>query len=375
MNTTWKSRDTKQFIWPLAGIVIGALAGMNHFYQPNITVEIGIAAWFADMALVLILTTHPIAARVGVLVAGLFLAVPCFLCASPLTRGLLMGCMVLPLVIAVVPLLAPTADFRARFAFLYTWGGTREVKRRARSFDMASLLHFIVATVILAGAVVSVKTIPVTGFWLLVRWFGGGIFAFAFAEMVTASHNFLTALLGLTAPALMQSPHLSTSLSEFWSERWNPGASVVYRIFWFMPLARYNAGLALVAAFLASALFHVLLFYMAIVQWKISLICGAFFLVQPLFIAVERWMKVRCWRPAAGWAWTLAVLAITSPLIVEPALEIIEPSWGAPNQVLGPTIVMLGFVIILNGIYSLGQFAFLPELMPLTALKPKATAL
>src|ERR1044071_3548133 len=38
----WKSRDRKQVIWPVAGIVIGALAGTNPFYQPRIPLEVGI---------------------------------------------------------------------------------------------------------------------------------------------------------------------------------------------------------------------------------------------------------------------------------------------------------------------------------------------
>ena len=61
-------------------------AGTNPFYQPRIPLEAGILAWFADLVLILILSAHPNTARAGVLVAGLFLAVPCFLWASPLSR-------------------------------------------------------------------------------------------------------------------------------------------------------------------------------------------------------------------------------------------------------------------------------------------------
>jgi hypothetical protein len=85
--------------------------------------------------------------------------------------------------------------------------------------------------------------------------------------------------------------------------------------------------------------------------------CGAFFLVQPLFIVAERRMRVRRWLPAAGRAWTLAILTITSPLFVEPALQIIEPSWGAPDTVLTPVIAVLGFVIVMNAFFALGSLA------------------
>jgi hypothetical protein len=67
----------------------------------------------------------------------------------------------------------------------------------------------------------------------------------------------------------------------------------------FAPLARRGIALALFAAFFASAVSHTLLAYMAMVRWKISLVCGAFFVVQPLLILAERRMNVRRW-PTAG---------------------------------------------------------------------------
>jgi hypothetical protein len=118
--------------------------------------------------------------------------------------------------------------------------------------------------------------------------------------------------------------------------------------------------LALFTAFALSGVGHALLAYMALERWKIPLICGAFFLVQLLLIAAERWMNVRRWRPMAGRAWTLAVLAITSPLIVEPALQIVERGWGAPDNVLLPTVAVLGSVIVFSSIISLAALTSRP---------------
>jgi hypothetical protein len=232
------------------------------------------------------------------------------------------------------------------------------VKRRARSFDAVSLLHFIVATLVLAGAAGTVKGVSPSGIGWLARWLAGGIMLLAFAEMTTAGHYFLTALMGISAPALMRSPHRSASLGEFWAERWNPAASaLVFGRFFFAPLARRGVGLALFAAFFASALAHVLLLHMATRRWGMSLMWGAFFLLQPLLIAVERRLKVRRWRPVRRRAWTLATLAITSPLIVEPILQLIEPTWGAPSNVLLPTVRVLALVVFMNGLVSLGSLA------------------
>lgn len=353
-----KSCDRK-FIWPLAGIVLGVLVSMNPFWRPHVTLAVGIAAWFTDVVLVLMFSAHSKTAPVASLVAGLFLAVPSFHHGSPLSRALLMCCMAFPLAIAALPLFGPiTANLRERLTYLFTWLNTREVKRRARTFDVASLIQLIAAIVVLIGGMVSVKAIPAEGSWFLARWLAGGIMIFAFAEMVTASHDFLTALMGLSAPALMRSPYLSTSISEFWTLRWNPAASfLLFRTFFFTPLARRGPAMAMWAAFAASAVGHMLLPYMASGRWDISLMCGAFFLVQPPLIAAERWMNVRRWRPAAARVWTLTALAITSPLFVEPALQIVEPSWGPSNTVLPPTIAVLGSVLGMTVFFSLGSLA------------------
>ena len=366
MNTSWKSPDRKQVIWPVVGIVIGALARTNPFYEPHITLEVGVTAWFVDMVLVLILSCHPFTARVGVLVAGLFMAVPCFLRALPVFRFFLMCGMAFAFAVAALQLFAvPTAGFRGRLAYVFNWLGTREVKRRARCFDAVSLLQLIVATLVLAAATAAVKAVSPSGIWWPARWLAGGILLLSFAEMMTAGHYFLTALMGISAPALMRSPYLSASIREFWAERWNPAASaLVFGKYFFAPLARRGVGLALFAAFLGSAVAHVLLLYLAAGRWGISLMWGTFFLVQPLLIAVERWMNVRRWRPAAGRAWTLTVLAITSPLLVEPALQLIEPSWGTPDKVLLPTIRVLGLVIFVNVFVSLGSLASIRDLTP-----------
>src|SRR5688572_26238864 len=198
-NPSLKLRERKQLIWPVAGIVLGVLVAMNPFYQPRVTLVVGVAAWFVDLALVLVLSAHPVTARVASLVAGVFLAVPGFLQASPLSRGFLMCCMALPLAIAALPLLAsPTAGLRERLTYFFTWLSTREVKRHARSFDSASLLRLIAAAVVLAAAMASVKAVSAAGLGLPLRWLAGGIMILAFAEVVTASHDFMTALMGLS---------------------------------------------------------------------------------------------------------------------------------------------------------------------------------
>ncbi|HEY1790150.1 MAG TPA: MBOAT family protein [Verrucomicrobiae bacterium] len=358
MNANSKSRNRKLFLWPPGAIFLGILfihfLATNPFGKPRIPLPAGVAAWFADMALVFILWAHPLTARIGVILAGLFLAVPCFLQAPPLIRFALMCGMFLPFAIAATPMLAPAiSSYRARLAFLSSWLYTRQLKLRPREFDMVPLFYLLLAAAVCAVAMTAIIKVPASGFWLIVRWLAGAIMLSAFAGMLTAGHNFLTALMGVTAPSLMLSPWLSASVSEFWNKRWNPGMSVLFCKIVYEPLARRNPALALFAAFVLSALMHMAVFYMAMGRWGIALANGAFFLVQPFLILAERWLGVRQWSPAAGRAWTLAVLAIVSPLFVEPALQVVESSWGAQNSGLPPTLVLLVSAIVIEAFFSL----------------------
>jgi hypothetical protein len=170
--------------------------------------------------------------------------------------------------------------------------------------------------------------------------------------MVTAAHRIVTALLGALVPPLFDSPHRSTTLVEYWTKRWNLPASQALHRYIFKPIARYGAEPALFGTFIVSAVGHALLAEVARQNRTAGLMTGAFFLVQPLFIAVERRIGVRKWTSLAGWAWTITVLGISSPLLVEPLVQIVERSWGAGQDVLLPTAAVLGFVIVLTAVTS-----------------------
>jgi hypothetical protein len=95
VNANLKSRNRKQFI------------------------HTGIAAWFADALLVVVLSANPIGARVGVLMAGMFMAIPCFVWTAPLNGLLLAGFMCVPFLAAAGLLIVqPIVGFRARLAHL-----------------------------------------------------------------------------------------------------------------------------------------------------------------------------------------------------------------------------------------------------------------
>jgi hypothetical protein len=93
--------------------------------------------------------------------------------------------------------------------------------------------------------------------------------------------------------------------------------------------------------------------------WRPAAACGAFFLAQPLLIAAERRLRVRRWPTAAGRAWTLGALAVTSPLVVEPVLRMAERVWGAPGDVMVPAAAALGFCMLVSVITGLAALALL----------------
>ena len=346
------------------------IAAASHTAREHIPLWAGIAVWCVEMPLVAILSGRRLGGRVAVLVTGLMLAIPFMVTAPPLSRLLLMCSLALPFAGAVeLMFAAPVGGFRARLGFMGTWN-THQATRRARRFDAVALVQLVAATAVLAGAIAAVKAVPESGLWLAVRWVAGGIGVLAFGEMATAFPNLLTAALGVSVPPFMRSPYRSASVTEFWTRRWNIATSELFHKYFFSPLARHGPGLALFATFAFSALAHTFLADLALGRWRIAVVCGAFFLVQPLLIAAERRLHVRRWAPAAGRAWTLTVLAIASPLFVEPVLQFVEGVWGGPSSVLLPTVAVLGFVIVACGIiFSLASLA--PRLSD-TAVKRSA---
>lgn len=357
-------RDLRHLTWLVAGclLAIGFVLVTDLSRAQHLTLSASVAAWCADMLLVAALSARPSGARFAGFLAGLFMAVPAFMVASDLARFLLTCCLVLPLLGASeLALASPLSGFFTRLAFICTCFPGGQIRRRERGFDVAALWQLVAATVTLAAAIAVLKAVPgAFGIWLPVRWFAGGIGMLAFAEILTASLPLLTAPLGLVVPPLMQSPYRATSISDFWGNRWNVQASALFRRYFYGPVAKHGVVLAVFATFAISGIAHAALVQLALGQWRMTLAWGAFFTVQPLFIAIERRMHVRHWPSAAARVWTLSVLAVTAPLFMETALRIIERSWGGPHAVLLPTASVLGLVMLLCGLVSLAALKTTP---------------
>lgn len=161
-------------------------------------------------------------------------------------------------------------------------------------------------------------------YWL-VRWGAGVVLCYGLVETIHSSLLLAHRALGVVVPRINDRPILSTTLVEFWGRRWNREVGAWLRNYAFMPLLRRaRPRLAVAAAFVASAMLHL---WVAAVPLGLrgGLTMASFFLVQALAFGLERRLGVRRWPTPLRRAWTVAALVGSSPLFVEPMLQILAP--------------------------------------------------
>ena len=92
---------------------------------------------------------------------------------------------------------------------------------------------------------------------------------------------------GVNASPIMNSPLLSSSLSDFWSSRWNLAFRDLARIFVFRPvMRRYGIVSAVIAAFAFSGVLHDLLISLPARAWYG--LPTLFFLIQAAGVLIEK---------------------------------------------------------------------------------------
>ncbi|TXG55885.1 hypothetical protein EZV62_017198 [Acer yangbiense] len=118
-------------------------------------------------------------------------------------------------------------------------------------------------------------------------------------EMTLVLISALTgALLGLKLEPTFNEPYLSTSLQNFWGQRWNLMASDILRLTVHQPTkmftrvlgSKWDTPSAIVATFFVSGLFHELMFY-HMVRVKPTGEMTCFFLLHGMWVAVEIELK------------------------------------------------------------------------------------
>ncbi|MFL5350773.1 MAG: MBOAT family O-acyltransferase [Hyalangium sp.] len=262
-----------------------------------------------------------------------------------------------------VPFLAPTGDptFRAFVALGSLWFTARTVellrepkpvptsrriwhvlglvdtlraRRMTPRVDTSALIRLLVCAPLVAAGWAGVSFgsyLPSGAARLAVRWSAGVVLVYTGVETVVALVILLYGLLGVDPRPLHDDPIRSRTITEFWSRRWNRAVHRFLKQTVFAPVARRGrTGLGLVLTFLMSAFIHFAFMLPAVGLFWAGMM-GAFFVLQLPFLWAERALGVNRWPGLLARAWTLGLLLVSSPLFVEPALQIVD-SWSAPRS-------------------------------------------
>lgn len=167
-------------------------------------------------------------------------------------------------------------------------------------------------------------SIDSSGPWRWLRWLGGALFVYAMLDAAARFADAVYRSAGIVIPPQHENPVLARSVSEFWGKRWNINVHDWLRRHCFLPFARNGHPIVgIVAGFLASAILHSWMVYVPLgLYWAIPM--GLFFLVQAMLMGIERVFCVRQWPRVLQHGWTVATVLGTSPLFVEPFLQIIH---------------------------------------------------
>jgi hypothetical protein len=291
---------------------------------------IAFAAWIVEVLLCAALAATPRGARAGAWVAIALLPLPALVAMPSWPVLCFLDLVLLFAYFRAADLAAdPTPrSFAWRLLHLVAVIDTRKATRIEPRFAGGALVRGVVAGAIAAGALWVVFAADAFTGWrhYVLRWYvGGAPFAFAVFAAVDALLVFAAAPFGWKLPALNLDPWLATSVSEFWSRRWNNVVNGVLREHAYRAFAGRGALPAAAVTFAASAALH---------GYLIGLLLGpgptaawmVFFLAQPMLLWLERRLDVRRWRPALGRAWTLGTLGLLFPLFIEPVLRLFDPS-------------------------------------------------
>jgi hypothetical protein len=286
------------------------------------------AVWFAEIVAIAALAKSRSGARAGIWLAIALLPLPALV--APGTRVeavFVLGVLCLFAVFRASDLARDRSlsTFPRRLRHLANIHDSRQILAVPPHFDRAAFVRLLAATVVLMASVWLIRQGSHYDDWrrYALRWYLGGFpLPFAACIGVDALVVLVGGWFGRGMPRAWDNPHLSVSLSEFWSHRWNRIVNGVLRDHVFRPLSRHGAVVAMTGAFVASAALHAYLVGVLLGPWAI-LLWSAFFLAQPLAMWLERRLGVRRWPAWAGHAWTLGVLLALYPLFITPLLELL----------------------------------------------------
>lgn len=210
----------------------------------------------------------------------------------------------------------------ARVVHIFTLYDKRRATPIDKRFDAQLLFLGIFSGGVAAATLwmaIQIDQLPVR--WALAAWFGYSTWA-AGSSIAT----FIARAGGEEPPRFHDQPIRSLSIAEFWNRRWNRIIGQWLEDTFYRPFARRRRPrLGIVVAFLASAALHFYFIYVPLgLEW--ALVIASFFVVQIVYLFVERALRVTRWSKPARRVWTFVLLAVASPLHMEPCLQLVERS-------------------------------------------------
>lgn len=292
------------------------------------SIWMALGVWVAEIVVIAALAASRRGARAGVWLAIALLPLPAFVVEPwwPLVALLVLALLFAVFRAADLAIDRTLATFPRRLAHMPSLIDRRRMTRVPPHFDWGALARLVVAAVVTAAALWVVAAADRYDDWryYALRWYvGGGPLPFSTFAMVDGAIALVLAPFGRTIPPVNRAPYLATSLSDFWSRRWNSIINTLLRAHVFRPFSHRGAVAAMTATFIASAALHAYLVGM-LLGVGATLAWTAFFLAQPVLMWVERRLRVRRWPAAWGHAWTLGALALLYPLFIEPVLVLFE---------------------------------------------------
>ncbi len=207
---------------------------------------------------------------------------------------------------------------------------TLRAKHIARKLDLNALARLAVGLPLFIGgwAAIHYGSHLLSGVpRLLVRWGAGAVFMYVAVEVTVAAVIIAYGLLGIDPRPLHDDPILSKTISEFWNRRWNRAVHHFLKYSVFAPVARRgHIELGLALTFVVSAFIHFAFMLPAVGLYWAGMM-ASFFLLQIPFVWAERALRVARWPSALSRTWTLTLLLVSSPLFMEPVLQILD-TWA-----------------------------------------------
>ena len=193
----------------------------------------------------------------------------------------------------------------------------------------------------------------------------GGCVGLLSLNIMCALLRFLALLTGpFELPRLMDGPAESTSLAEFWGQRWNTVVQALLKKYIYTPLRARGIGRSTASAltFFASGIGHTMPIFCGLKDLTLMGAMLAYFVVQFSLLVLQKNMCRHAGLSASffGWASTMLSVLLPAPLFVLPAqclMDRVGSSEVAMAMLLNPTFwrYYATRVVVLLTVIKIGQ--------------------